>query len=244
MRTTLLILFPFLFGGLLFQANAQSDELSYSEEFTYGINFNTNAGLIGGFDFKWAKEKGPKQYHCFGIGFVNVKNPKEYRSRNEATGNTFLAYKTNYLFVLRPFYGREFILFRKAAEEGVHINAIFSGGPSFGMLKPYYILYAENAANLNTAMSVPFTENLELDKGEILGVGNLTDGLDNTKISLGIHAKASLAFEFGQIKNSVVGLETGFVAEKFAKEQKIMAYAANRSFYTSAFITLYYGRKY
>jgi len=242
MRTIILFLFLTFTISSCFEARAQSDELSYSEEFTYGINFNTNAGLIGGFDFKWAKAKGPKQYHCFGFGFVNVKNPKEYRFPNDATGNTFLAYKTNYLFVLRPFYGREFILFRKAAEEGVHINAIFSAGPSIGMLKPYYVLYLENPANPNSALSIPYTEDLNLN--QIYGVGNLTDGLNEMKFSIGIHAKAAVAFEFGQIKNSVVGLETGIVAEQFAKEQKIMAFASNRSFYTSAFITLYYGRKY
>jgi hypothetical protein len=242
MRTILSFLLLFFIASITFEANAQSDELAYSEEFTYGINFNTNAGLIGGFDFKWAKAKGSKQYHCFGFGFVNVKNPKEYRFPNDATGNTFLAYKTNYLFVLRPFYGREFVLFRKAAEEGVHINAIFSGGPSIGMLKPYYVLYLENTANPNTALSIPYSEELNLN--QIYGVGNFTDGLNETKISLGLHTKASLAFEFGQIKNSVVGLETGFVLEKFSKEQKIMAFTANKSFYTSAFITLYYGRKY
>lgn len=235
-----LFVFYFIFSSQ--KATAQSDELSYSEEFTYGINFNTNAGLIGGFDFKWSFAKGSKQYQSFGLSFVNVKNPKEYRSRNDATGNTFLAYKTNYLFVLRPHYGREFVLFRKAAEEGVHVNAILSAGPSIGMLKPYYILYLQSPSNPNTAVSVPYTEDLNIN--QIFGVGNLTDGLDQTKISIGVHAKAAIAFEFGQIKNSVVGLETGFVVEQFAKEQKIMAFAGNRSLYTSAFITLYYGRKY
>ena len=242
MRLIYFSLFIFLNFFIDIKVVAQNDELAYSEEFTYGVNFNTNGGLIGGLDFKWAKALGSRRYHCFGLGFVNVKNPKENRFRDDATGNTFLAYKTNYLFVLRPFYGREFILFRKASEEGVHINAIFSAGPSLGFLKPYYVLYLENPSNPNTAASLPYTENLNIN--QIYGVGNLTDGLDQTKISLGIHAKAALSFEFGQIKNSVVGLETGLVAEKFSKEQKILAFAANRSFYTSAFITLYYGRKY
>ena len=221
---------------------AQADEQTYTEEFTYGINFNTNGGLIGGLNFKWAKAKGPKQFHCFGFEIVNVKNPKEYRFRNDQTGNTFLAYKTNYLFVFRPFYGREFTLFRKAAEEGVHINAIFAGGPSIGMLKPYYVLYVESMSNPNSAVSRPYTQDLNIN--QIYGVGNLTDGLDEIKYTIGFHAKASITFEFGQIKNSVVGLETGFMVEQFSRTQQIMAYAQNRSLFTSTFLTIYYGRKY
>ena len=237
----------FIFSVLVFcflgkPGFSQTDEQAYSEEFTYGINFNTNAGLIGGFNFKWAKANGPKQFHCFGFEIVNVKNPKEYRFRNDQTGNTFLAYKTNYLFSLRPFYGREFILFRKAAEEGVHINATLAGGPSIGMLKPYYVLYIESPSNANSVISLPYSK--ELNMGQIFGVGNFTDGFDGMKFTAGIHAKASISFEFGQIKNSVVGLETGFMLEKFAKVQEIMVYAPNKSFFASTFLTLYYGRKY
>jgi hypothetical protein len=228
--------------GFVFQSFSQSDEQSYSEEFNYGINFNTNAGLIGGFFFKWAKANGPKRYHNFGFEVVNVKHPKENRFRNDQTGNSFLAYKTNYLFVIRPFYGQEFVLFRKAAEEGVHINGILAGGPSIGLLKPYYILYLEPNGNPNTAVSVPYTEDLNLN--QVYGVGNLTDGLNEMKITLGVHAKASLSFEFGQIKNSVFGMETGFLVEQFTRTQKIMAFTDNRKFFYSAFFTLYYGRKY
>jgi hypothetical protein len=237
---------PFTIFCLLFawlgDVYAQTDDQNYSEEFNYGINFNTNAGLIGGFYFKWSKAKGPKQYHNFGFEIVNVKHPKEYRFRNDQTGNSFLAYKTNYLFVLRPFYGREFVLFRKAAEEGVHINGILAGGPSLGMLKPYYVLFIEPNSSPNSAISVPYTEDLNLN--QIYGVGNLTDGFNNMQFSIGLHGKAALSFEFGQIKNSVVGLETGFLVEQFTKEQKILAFSQNRSFYYSAFFTLYYGRKY
>ncbi len=233
----------FLFAlGFVFSASGQTDEQSYSEEFNYGINFNTNAGLIGGFFFKWAKANGPKRYHNFGFELVNVKHPKENRFRNDITGNSFLAYKTNYLFVLRPFYGQEFVFFRKAAEEGVHINGILAGGPSIGMLKPYYILYLDRSGNPASAASIPYTPDLNLN--QVYGVGNMTDGIDEMKISLGFHAKASLSFEFGQIKSSVFGMETGFLAEQFTRKQSIMAFAENQSFFYSAFFTLYYGRKY
>jgi len=245
MRITLsyfTLIFFFLFCE---KALGQGDELSYTEEFTYGINFNTNGGLIGGLNLKWAKSIGPKQFQCFGFEFVNVKHPKENRIRVDNTGSSYLLYKTNYLFSLRPFYGREFVLFRKASEEGVHINGIVAAGPSFGLLKPYYVLYQDYTTNplSNLVESRPYIEGLERSGG-IQGVGNFTDGLNEIKVTLGMHAKVGLTFEYGQIKNSVLGLEAGFMVEQFAKDQQIMAYTYNRSFYSSAFFTLYYGRKY
>lgn len=236
---TLFCVFCFLPVGFIL---AQSDELSYNEEFTYGINFNTNGGMIGGFNFKWAKAKGTKQYQSFGLELVNVKHPKEYRFRSQETGNSFLGYKTHYLFVLRPSYGREFVLFRKAAEEGVFVNFIASGGPSIGMRKPYYILYRDFPAQDSPFSSIPYTESANLN--QINGVGGFSEGLGQMAYSPGLHLKLALSFEFGQIKNSIAGLEAGFLVEQFNKEQKIMAFSENSSRFTSAFITLYFGRKY
>lgn len=238
------VLFLFSFFSILCNVSTfgQSDEQAYNEEFTYGINFNSNAGLIGGFTFKWAYAKGTSQYQGFGFELVNVKHPKEYRFRNDNSGNTFLAYKTNYLFVFRPFYCRELVLFRKAAEEGVHVNALLAAGPSIGMLKPYHVLYLNTGQSPQSAYSVKYTSDLNMN--QIYGIGSLTDGIENSKYSLGVHTRASITFEFGQIKNSVIGLEAGILLEKFTREQKILEYAPNKSFFTSTFFTLYYGKKY
>jgi hypothetical protein len=238
--------FFLLYSGLSF---GQSDELSYNEEFIYGVNFNTNGGLIGGVDFKWARAKGKKQFESFGLELVNVKHPKEYRFRSQETGNSFIGYKTNYLISLRPSYGREFSLFRKAAEEGVHINFIVAGGPSLGMLKKYYVLYQDFPGS-SSFTSIPFTADLEL--GQINGPGPFSDGLNQMKFTPGFHIKTALSFEFGQIKNSVAGLEVGFLFEQFTRKQELMASklnSASTSFlksgtFTSTYLILYFGKKY
>ena len=239
-------LFPFLFfiSFLTVTQNlrAQSDELSYTEEFTYGVNFNTNGGMIGGLNFKWAKAKGPRQFQSFGFELVNVKHPKEYRFRSQETGNSFIGYKTHYLFSFRPFYGREFTLLRKAAEEGVFVNLIVSGGPSLGMRKPYYVLYRDSPQQDSPYSSIPYTEDSNL--GQINGVGSFSDGLNNMEYTLGIHGKLGISFEFGQIKSSIAGLEVGILAEKFTKTQAIIGFAPNASFFSSAYILLYFGKKY
>lgn len=221
---------------------AQSDELSYTEEFTYAINFNTKGGMIGGLNFKWAKAKGPKQFQSFGIELVNIKHSKEYRLPSQETGNSFIGFKTHYLFSLRPFYGREFTILRKAAEEGVFVNLIVAGGPSLGIRKPYYVLYRESQQQDSPYSSIPYTKGADLN--QINGVGSFSDGLNNMTYTLGIHGKLGISFEFGQIKSSIAGLEVGILAEKFTKTQEILAFAPNQSFFSSAYILLYFGKKY
>ena len=239
-------LIPFLFlislSTLTQNLFAQSDELSYTEEFNYGVNFNTNGGMIGGLNFKWARAKGPRQFQSIGFELVNVKHPKEYRLRSQETGNSFIGYKTHYLFSLRPFYGREFTILRKAAEEGVFVNLIVAGGPSLGIRKPYYILYRESPQQDSPYASIPYTVDANLN--QINGVGSFSDGLNNMNYTVGVHGKLGISFEFGQIKSSIAGLEVGILAEKFSQTQNIVGLAPNSSFFTSAYILLYFGKKY
>ena len=69
------------------------------------------------------------------------------------------------------------------------------------------------------------------------------EGVDEIKIKPGINLKAALNFEFGSAK-SASAIEVGFLGEVFPNEVIIMPTARNYSFYPTAFITLFYGRKY
>ena len=82
-----------------------------------------------------------KLFWHVGLEVSFIKNPKELRYLNPTTNNTYIAYKKNAMFVIRPQIGLEWILFRKAEEDGVQVDFILAGGPSLGFLKPYYIEY-------------------------------------------------------------------------------------------------------
>jgi hypothetical protein len=244
-------LFTVLFLGLWLMASpllaqkeapAEEDEFFYERELTYGINLNTNGGLIGGVAGKYAIRIDNRWFHHIGLEIVNVKNPKEERLSNPQTNQSFIPQKMNYLFVIRPQYGREYLLFKKGPEDGVHLNAIAAVGPSFGLLKPYYILYS--ATGPNDAQSVPYNSALHRrNTTNIYGSGSFFDGFDELKVNLGISLKLALSFEFGQFNDNVIGIEVGGIAEQFGRKLEIMDVAPNRSLYTSGFITLYYGNK-
>ena len=67
--------------------------------------------------------------------------------------------------------------------------------------------------------------------------------IDEIKIRPGFNVKAAINFEFGT-KKSATALEVGFLADFFIKEIIIMPTAENYNIYPTAFITLFYGRKY
>jgi len=56
---------------------APSDEQSYKKEFVYGVNFNTQAGLIGGVSVRSARMLDERLLRFWSIEGVMLKNKKE-----------------------------------------------------------------------------------------------------------------------------------------------------------------------
>ena len=116
------------------------------------------------------------------------------------------------MFSLRPQYGQELVLFKKAPEEGVHLNAVFAGGLSLGLLKPYYIRYL----NRNEEIIVAYDPEVH-SINAIVGSGSFLDGFSKMELLYGFNFKAALSFELGAYNDSVVGVETGFWQKYSAK---------------------------
>ena len=137
---------PVLFLSLYFSAYAQREDAGdyeYDREVLFGVNKNTNGGLIGGFVLKMGFRIDDTNFQFFGLDLVNVKDPKEVRY-NTVLGNSYIFGKSNYLYSIRPYYGRELIVFKKAPQQGVQVSLLGAVGPSIGIIAPYFIEYAVN----------------------------------------------------------------------------------------------------
>ncbi|WP_347160278.1 hypothetical protein [Pontibacter chitinilyticus] len=230
--------------GLALPAAAQSNEdESFHNELSYGINFNSNGGLIGGAFIRSSFFMNERMYQFGEIEVVEVKHPKENRLYSPLTGDFFIAGKQNYLFVVRPHYGRELVLFRKASESGVQVNAVGAIGPSLGFLVPYYIRYNYGGQNLDDVRVEQYDPKKHPNMDQIQGNANFLQGLGEAKLNVGAHVKAGLSFEYGRYKESITGIEVGFALEAYPKELVIIPQADNSKVYSSVYLNLYYGRR-
>ncbi|MFC6996266.1 hypothetical protein [Rufibacter roseus] len=252
MRKILLILLLTctLPAGLAFGQVLEEEE-GYTREFTYGLNFNTNGGLLGGAMIKQVYHLQNKWYHFWALEGVEVKHPKETRWQNHYTGASFVVGKSNYLFVLRPQYGREYTFFRKAAESGVQVNGLVAAGPSIGFLAPYYIQYDYTRYDNNgNPLGPPDVRTEQYDPSvhtqpdyRIVGSSGVFTGLAEPTLKFGGNIKAGVSFEYGRYMESVTGIEVGLMYEAFTSDIVIIPQATNSSSFTSVYLTLYYGRR-
>jgi hypothetical protein len=218
-----------------------ADSYEYQSEFTWGINKNSSGGLIGGFVFKKARKLSDRVLETYGLELMNVKHPQEVRRTSGITGNFFIFGKSNYLYALRPQYGRDFILFAKAPQQGVEIKAVFAAGPSIGVMAPYYV---ERRITPDVFTSTTMQQyNPNIPYSDILGTGNLFQGLAESRIQLGGNVKAALNFEMGTIKSQVAGFEVGFLLDAYFNRVELMPTAKNSAVFPTAFFTLFYGNR-
>lgn len=218
------------------------DSYDYQSEFTWGINKNSSGGLIGGFVFKKARRLSERMFETYGLEIVNVKNPQEVR-RASGFGNFYIFGKRNYLYTFRLQYGRDFVLFSKAPQQGVEIKAVLAAGPSIGLVAPYYVEVV-NDNNFLQTVNEPFDpNNPRHTPSNILGPGNLFQGVGQSNVQLGGNLKAALNFELGISKSSVSGFEVGFLADAYFREIELLAGAENQAVFPTIFITLFYGSR-
>lgn len=245
-KKRILFLYLFLFSLSSFAQDLEVDE-DYVSEFIYGINFNTNAGLIGGVYLKTSKIIKPRQYRTLGLEIVHIKNSKEYKDASPSFSNLFVVYKTNYFYSFRPQYGRDFILFKKNPEEGVQVSAVFAAGPSVGVQLPYHILY--QYPNSNVIVSEQYDPTKHTNFNAIAGPGGIFDGIANTELILGINAKAGLSLDFSPFGNAVTGIEAGFTIEGFSGKPLILSDSPSGdrvnqpNIFSAVYLTFFFGSR-
>lgn len=233
-------IFSILFLGLSLTLHAQREDAGnyeYDREVLFGINKNTNGGLIGGFSFKIAQRLDDSQFQFFGLDLANVKNPKEVRY-NTILGNSFIFGKSNYLYSIRPYYGRELIVFKKAPQQGVQVSVLGAVGPTVGVVAPYIIEYAVN--RLETVRE-QYNPEVHQSRFNVLGPGRIFEGIGQSEFAFGGNAKAALFFEFGVFRTNVTGLELGYQLEGFTREIPLMPTVENRQLFQSVYFTFFYG---
>ena len=244
-----------LSGQLNMAQNADHEDDNYPTITTFGVTTNTNSGLIGGFAFRQSKRLTSTlfrmpQYRYLSVELVNVKHPKELRSSTNNIGSGYLDGKENYLFVLRPQYGREVKLFQRNADEGIAVSGILAAGPSLGIIKPYYL----EVTSGNKTRTVPASQvnGFATATGEtVTGAGGFFQGIGESKLTVGLNVKAALSFELSAFRNNTTGVEIGFLAEAFPNKIVIIPNTnpggsradGNRSLFTSGYITLFFGSK-
>jgi hypothetical protein len=125
--------------------------------------------------------------------------------------------------------------------------AVYGGGISIGLLKPYYIEKTDPFTNETTQIRWRGDESrndtLFLDQSTVSSSAGFFKGLNETKIRPGLFAKTGLRFDYGRYNEIVSAIECGINVEYYFAEMPIMVNNQAKTFFANVYIGFEFGRR-
>jgi hypothetical protein len=220
--------------------------LIFQKQGAFGFKFNTDAWSMF---YEHGKYKTITKTSLWWLEFGERKHPKEEKVPTLSTSQGFLVLssyiygKRNNFYYLKAGLGQQTLIGGKGNKNGVAVSAIYGGGLSAGLLKPYYIQIQNPITNQREEIKYNNNDNLFLDPTIILGKGGFGKGFNEIKFVPGVNARAALRFDYGRYNELLSALEVGVNAEYYTQSMPILLLNPEKKFFFNAYIALVFGKR-
>lgn len=176
----------------------------------------------------------------------------DYREKNQQPqdqgGRNFQFGVQNRFHTIRLDYGFKRVLADKFDKNGVKLSAVYFGGLSLGLLKPYYldlISYTSGGIPVITAEKYSKSSaNSFLNVDSIQDAAPIRDGLGQMVPVGGLNSKAGLDFDWGKKDAFVKALQCGVMLDVYYERLPIMITTDNRFYQFTFYISFQFGKRY
>jgi hypothetical protein len=222
-------------------------QLVYSKQNTFSIKLNSNGwGLF----YERGRFINVNKTFLWWAELSEIKSPKEEKNTRIdgfgfALGNPYIYGKINTVFSLRAGLGQQRLIGGKGNRNGVAVSAIYGGGLTAGLIKPYYlnVISDPSTGEISDIKYQGPGDSTFLDPFLILGGSGFGKGISEISLQPALHTRAGLRFDYGRYSELLSAIEVGVQAEYFFKELPIMAVAQNRQFVFNAYVAILFGNR-
>lgn len=221
--------------------------LIYQKQSAFSIKLNTDGYGIA---YEHGKYKTIEKTNLWWIDLGERKNLKEEKLTKGSTifpglaiGNPFVYGKENNFYYFKFGLGTQKLLGGKGNKSGVAVSAIYGGGLTLGMLKPYYVQIQD--PNTGQVRDIKYSDNdtLFLDPNVIIGASGFGKGFNEIKYVPGAHAHVALRFDYGRYNEILSAIEVGLNAEYYTQTMPIMALNSPQKFFLNAYVAIVFGKR-
>ncbi|MCB0580693.1 MAG: hypothetical protein KDD10_15450 [Phaeodactylibacter sp.] len=237
----------------------ESKGIVYDREFTVDMKLHTNGFALG---VNFARLKTYYLTRFFNIEIGEIKHDKEFRQSFDfqtpaasRVSRAFIFGKQNNLLVLRAGIGEKRYLSEKAKRKGLAVGLSYEGGPSLGLLKPYYLELVRSESDPFqdfTIRSEKFSDANAatfLDISRIYGSSGFSKGLGEISAIPGLHGKFAVHFDWGAFDEFVKAIEAGVMVDAYFQRVPLMVESSltelpeNKSIFINLYINLQLGKR-
>jgi hypothetical protein len=220
--------------------------LIYQKQITQGIHFNTDGWSVF---YEKGKYKSITTTNLWWVEIGEHRHPKEERTPTASSVQGFIILsnyvygKQNNLYDVKLGFGQQKLIGGKGNKNGVAVSAIYGGGITAGLLKPYYLQIQNPSTQRQEDIKYDNNDQLFLDPTIILGKGSFSKGFSEMQFVPGGHVKGALRFDYGRYNEVVSALEVGLKATYFSKKMPVMLLNDEKSLFFNAYISVIFGKR-
>lgn len=216
----------------------------FQKQTVFGVKLNTDGY---GMFLEMGRMKTSRQSNLYSLEIGERKHTKEEKI-STITGsylsNPYVYGKINNFYYAKLGFARQRLIGNKGNKNGVAISAIYGGGVSAGLLKPYYIKVSSSSSN--TVLDVKYNSNdsVFLDNPNyVLGSSGFTKGFGEMKFTPGLYAKTALRFDYGRYNELVSAIEVGLNFEFYAKKMPFILLQKQKQLFFNAYAAIEFGKR-
>lgn len=235
---------------LINQRIKQEEEgaLIFNKQNLFGIKLNTDGY---GIFIEKSKYKTTQLSNLWWVELGERKHTKEEKISTQSNilpgltlGNPFIYGKQNNFYYLKIGFGQQRLIGGKGNKNGIAVAAVYGGGLSIGMLKPYYLEINNTVTGATQKIKYDGTnEAAFLDQSKIIGGGGLFTGLGEIKYVPGAHLRGGLRFDYGRFNEVASAIEVGINAEFYGNKMPIMLRNPEKNLFYGFYAALVFGRR-
>ncbi len=217
--------------------------LIYNKQFLFGFKLNTDGWTVL---YEHGKYKTISTTNTWFVEFGERKSHKEERITPTdpytgfPAGNPFIYGKENNFYNLNIGIGQQKLIGGKGAKNGIAVSAVYGGGFSAGLLKPYYVTVYNPTTNQTSDVKYQGPGDTLFLNYPISSAG-VTKGLNEIKFVPGVVAHLGLRFDYGRYNELLSALEIGISAEFYTQNMPIMVNAPEKKFFYNSYVAIEFG---
>jgi hypothetical protein len=220
--------------------------LIFQKQSAFSFKFNTDGWAAS---YEHGKYKTITTTNLWWLEFGEKQDRKEEKAPTMSASSGFLIVssyvygKQNNFYHLKAGFGQQKLIGGKGNKNGVAVSAIYGGGLSLGLLKPYYIEIQNPHTGQQEEIKYDNNDSLFLDPTIILGKGGLTKGVSEIQVIPGFHARTAIRFDYGRYNEVLSAIEVGLTADYYTKSVPIVLLNKEHNFFFNAYIALVFGKR-
>ena len=231
------------------KAKMRTDEegdIIFNKQNIFGIHLSSDGY---GLSFEKGYFKTPSKTLIYQFEVNEVHSPKEHHitatSDNGYSFSSVVPYKANNLYEVKAAIGQEILIGGKGNKNGVAVQALYSGGLTLGLLKPYLLNVTNTISQASTQMTyaqLVASQNNPADFGdEPTGAAGFLAGWNKVAFKPAVNARQAMRFDYGRENKTVAAVEVGITEEYYLSDIDLMYLVKGQHFFFNSYVAILFG---